>query len=539
MKLMYKINLMPALSAVGPLVVLMVAWNAGNTSKDLLTKVETGYFPALEMSRNLSQTLLGIQRSLLDASTSADEDKLGDADELKVTFLEEIRAGRGNITIKSEELIILENSFSDYYNLARKTTERMIEGEMGEQIFLSLDEMKNKYNAIKDRLESSTHDKQLAMADAFLASNKSSGTLTTVIVLATAGGIAVLFLGIFWGRNVVKVIVDIMNMMKNLSQGEGDLTKRLQVNTNDETRELADFFNKFLDKLHALIFRLRSDAKEVSKAAIEIATAADQASAGATKQESQAGEVSVSVELMSSTIVEASQNASSAAESAKNAATSAEEGGKIVQQTLEGMRAISESVNHSAVTIGELGKRSDDIGEIIEVIDDIADQTNLLALNAAIEAARAGEQGRGFAVVADEVRKLAERTTKATAEIASMIKGIQEDTDNAVDAMKEGTRQVEEGSELALRAGESLSQIVQMSTEVQTMVEQIALAADEQSISVEQISSNVVSIATVTKQSAKGAEQMADSSEKLNKQTESLMALVGQFNISDQEFVDN
>ena len=238
---------------------------------------------------------------------------------------------------------------------------------------------------------------------------------------------------------------------------------------------------------------------------------------------------------MSAKIVESSQNAAFATESARNAAEVAGEGGYVVQQTIEGMKAISESVKASAATIVELGKRSDEIGEIISVIDDIADQTNLLALNAAIEAARAGEQGRGFAVVADEVRKLAERTTRATAEIASMIKSIQEDTSGAVSSMEEGTIQVESGMAFAVKAGDSLKSIVSVVNVVQDMIEQIATASDEQSTAAEQISNNVSKIASVTKLSAQSAEQMATTAEELNRQTEALNELVGRFKLEEDE----
>ena len=172
------------------------------------------------------------------------------------------------------------------------------------------------------------------------------------------------------------------------------------------------------------------------------------------EQTSQASEVASAVEEMTKTIMENSKNASVAADTAKQARVSAEAGGKVVDDTVHGMKRIAGVVNKSAETVKELGKSSDQIGEIIGVIDDIADQTNLLALNAAIEAARAGEQGRGFAVVADEVRKLAERTTKATKEIAGMIKKIQADTTGAVQSMEEGTQEVERGIELADKAGD-------------------------------------------------------------------------------------
>ena len=335
-------------------------------------------------------------------------------------------------------------------------------------------------------------------------------------------------------KPITKLVTWISGMIEDIEAGNGDLTKRMKITSKDEIGQLADWFNRFIEKLHDVIVMVKRNAEEVASASTEIASAAEQASAGSTEQESQAGEVASSIEQMTATIVESSQNAASATDSARNAAEVAGEGGQIVQQTIEGMQAISESVKASASTIAELGKRSDEIGEIIGVIDDIADQTNLLALNAAIEAARAGEQGRGFAVVADEVRKLAERTTKATAEIASMIKGIQEDTSGAVTSMEEGTSQVEAGMELAVKAGDSLTSIVSVVSEVQTMIEQIATASDEQSAAAEQISGNIGGIVTVTKQSAQGAEQMAAAAEELNRQTDSLMGLVGQFKVTQE-----
>ena len=189
-------------------------------------------------------------------------------------------------------------------------------------------------------------------------------------------------------------------------------------------------------------------------------------------------------------------------------------------------------MNHYAGTVGDLGKSSDQIGQIISVIDDIADQTNLLALNAAIEAARAGEQGRGFAVVADEVRKLAERTTKATKEIADMIRKIQADTKEAVASMAEGTKNVTEGIRLADMAGSSLAEIVTISQRVTDMVTEIAGASEEQSAAGEQIAKNVDAIRAVTGETAMGEQQIARAAEDLNRLTEHLQELTSKFRLS-------
>jgi methyl-accepting chemotaxis protein len=184
--------------------------------------------------------------------------------------------------------------------------------------------------------------------------------------------------------------------------------------------------------------------------------------------------------------------------------------------------------------VGGLSRNSEKIGNIVGVIDDVADQTNLLALNAAIEAARAGEQGRGFAVVADEVRKLAERTTASTKEIASMVKNIQEDTGKAVGSMEVSAKEVSSGVTLANQAGSSLQEIVHEAKGVQEMVQQIATAAEEQSAAAEEISSNVESIASVSKQNAAASEQTSAASQEISRLTDDLQSLVGKFKLNKQ-----
>ena len=263
----------------------------------------------------------------------------------------------------------------------------------------------------------------------------------------------------------------------------------------------------------------------------EISSSSEQMAAGAQEQSAQTTEVAGAVEQMTKTILETTKNSSIAAESAKNAGEIAKGGGQVVVETIEGMNRIAEVVSKSATMVQALGKSSDQIGEIVQVIDDIADQTNLLALNAAIEAARAGEQGRGFAVVADEVRKLAERTTKATKEIAAMIKQIQKDTGSAVESMVEGQEEVEKGKKLADKAGESLNEIIKGAEQVVDVITQVAAASEEQSSASEQISNNVEAISNVTHESASGIQQIARAAEDLNRFTVNLQDLISRFHI--------
>jgi methyl-accepting chemotaxis protein len=231
--------------------------------------------------------------------------------------------------------------------------------------------------------------------------------------------------------------------------------------------------------------------------------------------------------------LQVSENSNKAAESSRQAAETARHGGSIVEQTLAKMRVIAESVGSTAKKMEELGRSSDQIGRIIGVIDDIADQTNLLALNAAIEAARAGEQGRGFAVVADEVRKLAERTTTATKEIAQMIKNIQDETKIAVTAMEAGTKEVEDGVKSTAQAGDSLKEIIQMSEQVGEMIMHIATAATEQSSASEEINNNMEQIAKLVKESSVGAQQSAKACQDLSGLALDLQNMVGNFRLDN------
>ncbi|MEM7681511.1 MAG: methyl-accepting chemotaxis protein [Planctomycetota bacterium] len=368
---------------------------------------------------------------------------------------------------------------------------------------------------------------------AYAAKDASAKAQNKALLLGAAGLFIALFSAWFITRSILRPLKGITERLTDIAEGEGDLTQRVEIKGRDELAVLASKFNAFSERVHDTVAEVAGATREVASTSEQIAAAASELSAGIDEQSSQVAQVSAAIEEMSSSVIEVAGKAADATRQAERSGEEASQGGVIVAETVTGMQGIDEAVSASAASVQELGKRGEQIGAVITVINDIADQTNLLALNAAIEAARAGEHGRGFAVVADEVRKLADRTVKATEEISESIQSIQNETGLAVDRMSAGTEQVKHGVELASQAGDSLTSIVTGAREVAAVIGSIAAAAEEQSAAAEQVSQSVQSIEQITRQSQDAASQSAQSAELLARRSDALQGLVNRFRIDE------
>jgi methyl-accepting chemotaxis protein len=358
--------------------------------------------------------------------------------------------------------------------------------------------------------------------------NGAQGWLAVLLVTGLVVGA-----GLAWLSN--RLIAGPLNAaaaaMEEIADGDGDLSARLTISGRDEVARLAGAFNRFVGKIHEVVQHVAASTSQLASAAEEMSVVTEQMKQGAGRQHSETDQVATAMNEMAATVEEVARNAEAAAAAAQDADRQANDGKQVVSGAMNATDSLASEVNKASEVIHKLELESESIGKVLEVIQEIAEQTNLLALNAAIEAARAGEQGRGFAVVADEVRTLANRTQQSTQEIQQIIARLQQGAGEAVKVMEGGSSKAQDTVDQAKRAADALAAIAGAVSTINDMNTQIASAAEEQSAVAEEINRNITTISHAADQTANGAEQTASASEDLARLAAQLQGLVGQFKV--------
>jgi methyl-accepting chemotaxis protein len=373
------------------------------------------------------------------------------------------------------------------------------------------------------------------VAEANAVAVQATDTLSLVVKILVSLFLGALTIGILISltitRSICRPLDTVIGTIGRIA--DGDLTIRLPDESRNETGMLAAAVNRMADSMNGMLTALARASTNLASASSQLLAQTEQTALGAEEVAAQSEASATASEQMAATSHDIAKSCTRAAESSTRANDRASSSFEIIRRTVEGMHRTAEKVRHSSENVAALGARSDQIGQIATTIEDIADQTNLLALNAAIEAARAGEQGRGFAVVADEVRALAERTAKATKGISDMILSIQQETVSAVKAMDEGVVEVSNGTEGATQSAKALEEIMEEIQTVSQQIGQIAVASEQQSATSGEISNNVHHITGVIEVSSRGAEETAVAARALSQLAEELQGMVGRFKLAD------
>jgi len=456
--------------------------------------------------------------------------------ELQASVADKIKYFEGAVRSDEEKKLLSELKAvrEEYIKEREKQYNLLKEGKKKEALDLLLGNVANIQQNYLDSIEKNVNYQEKQMMKVVEETDEKYRTI--IILLISSGLVSMLVIAgfiILLTKSISTPIIKCASIAEKMSSGDLSRNNESENKTvsKDEIGKLVLAMDGMQEKWRNIVFELKSTSDTLASASQQLSASSEQMSRGVSEQSGRASQIAASSTEMSQTVIDIAKNASSIASSAVDTSKTAKNGEDIVNKSVQEVKAIAHTVSESAELMTSLGERSQQIGDIVSVIKDIADQTNLLALNAAIEAARAGEQGRGFAVVADEVRKLAERTTKATSEIGSMIGAIQDEVQKAVVSMGEGTKRVETGVEYSTDAGNALRDIVKSVENLQSMVQQIASATEEMSSVSEQISGDIETIANVSRETSTGSEQIAESSSDLARLASNLSNMVRQFKV--------
>jgi methyl-accepting chemotaxis protein len=528
-----KIISLAGAAIIGFAVSLAVNTSINSANSERMEKVRDVYFPVVQKSDANLVKLNQIEELLNTAVATGEEEFIDSAEALKIEIKDNLNDVVGLWVERSDETHTVLKQFNRYYSVAYEVSAGMLSGTLDMSLMSNkIEAMNSSLEAVRSSMQESSDG---ALSEFNLTVEASSTAAKKALTLGvTVTGITVAIL-LFLSWSTVSSIGIALNSLlfslKDIASGDGDLTKRIEKKSNDELGDVVDWFNQFVDKLHNSISNVVSSIQPLTSLSADLGALTSETLTITGNQNKATEAVSIVVEEMVSSVQAVSSHASSASEAANDADKAAKDGREIVNKTVESINGLAQEVERAGEVIRKLEADTENVGTILDVIKGIAEQTNLLALNAAIEAARAGEQGRGFAVVADEVRTLASRTQDSTQEIQKVIEKLQTAARSAVEVMGQSKQRAQTSVEQAAQTGESLAAITERVEAINHMNMQIVSAAEEQKRAAYSIKENVIGIKETSESAMQSIQKVEVASSSLVDISSNLQAVTGEFKV--------
>lgn len=528
-----KILVIPVFGAIGFLVYLLASMSAMSNNVALLQNAKDVQFPLLQISERSLIALESIKVKLSDAVTMGEQEQLQQASELYKSLKEQLKRAASIDNEIGSEVNDMSSQLDRYFQHAYGLSQEMLEETIDfSTVGQSSSKMSKLLEDLQEDLKSFNQRRNQDFLQAFVTVEDDTESTNSIGIVIGVTTIVLLFaVAVPISLSIKSSLTDIIGSMKSIAEEDGDLTVRITTQNQDEIGDLVYWFNSFITKLHNAIDQTVGTARPLAKASDTIRELTHRSQIIFEEQQTSAEQSKLSVEEMNQSVERISQNAQQASESAGEATTEANKGYEVVQETVSSISQLAHNITDSSSAVNKLEQGSNKVNVVLEVIKGIAEQTNLLALNAAIEAARAGEQGRGFAVVADEVRNLASRTQESTEEINTILDELKSAADDAVSKMELSQDMAENSVTNANLAGDSIQGITTKIVKIDKMNQDIADDTKYQSEVSRSLVKKVSAIQEKTSESNTASAQLDEASSKLSELAGILESITSQFKV--------